>query len=74
MKNFLLELANQPNSIVKVDTELTKDGFLVYVGDKVFNTTPAETNQIINVPGFDNLDVKSKSEVILGTAQAMSIS
>ena len=72
MKNFLLELKNNPNAIIHCDTMPSTKGFAIQIGEKKFVTTPAETAWILNSPGFSSMTVQEKSRIILGAAQSMS--
>jgi hypothetical protein len=73
MNGFLLQLQRHPRATITCRTVVEQGAFLLQVGRKFFRTTPQETAQILNTPGFDALSNIERYTVILDVVKALSV-
>lgn len=72
MKGFLLQLQLHPQASITCLTVVENGAFRLQVGRKAFKTTPEETTQILNTPGFEDLTTIERGTVILDVVKALS--
>jgi hypothetical protein len=72
MKGFLLQLQRHPHASITCRTVVEDGVFLMQVGRKFFRTTPAETAQILRMPGFDAMPGTERYGVIMDVVKALS--
>jgi hypothetical protein len=73
MKGFLLQLQRHPQAAITCRTVVEDGVFLMQVGRKFFRTTPEETAQILNTPGFDAMPGTERYGVIMDVVKALSL-
>jgi len=73
MNGFLLQLQRHPQAAITCRTVVEDGVFLLQVGRKFFRTTPEETAQILNTPGFDAMLGIERYTVIMDVVNALSV-
>ena len=73
MNGFLLQLQRHPQAAITCRTVVEDGTFRIQVGRKFFRTTPQETAQILNTPGFDTMPGTERYTVIMDIVKALSV-